>query len=159
MPLVDIKKSSIDDVEEILRLQKQSYLSEAELYNDYGIKPLTQTLDDIKQDFSKQIFLKAVTDDNTTIVGSVKAYQQNDTVFIGRLAVDPKYQNKGIGAKLMISIEEIVESAKRFELFTGHKSVKNIYLYQKLGYREFKRIPINDSLTMVYLEKFKIQNI
>jgi len=109
-----------------------------------------------KQDFSKQIFLKAVIEDNTTIIGSVKAYQQNDTVFIGRLAVDPKYQNKGIGAKLMISIEEIVESAKRFELFTGHKSIKNIYLYQKLGYREFKRIPINDSLTMVYLEKFKI---
>jgi ribosomal protein S18 acetylase RimI-like enzyme len=156
MPLVNIKKASIDDVEEILRLQKQSYLSEAELYNDYSIKPLTQTLDDIKQDFSKQIFLKAVIDDNTTIVGSVKAYQQNYTVFIGRLAVDPKYQNKGIGAKLMISIEEIVESAKRFELFTGHKSIKNIYLYQKLGYREFKRIPINNSLTMVYLEKFKI---
>jgi ribosomal protein S18 acetylase RimI-like enzyme len=156
MPLVNIKKASIDDVEEILRLQKQSYLSEAELYNDYSIKPLTQTLDDIKQDFSKQIFLKAVIDDNTTIVGSVKAYQQNDTVFIGRLAVDLKYQNKGIGAKLMISVEEIVEPAKRFELFTGHKSIKNIYLYQKLGYREFKRIPINDSLTMVYLEKFKI---
>jgi hypothetical protein len=37
----------------------------------------------------------------------------------------------------MISIEEIVESAKRFELFTGHQSIKNIYLYQKLGYREF----------------------
>ncbi len=156
MPLVNIKKASIDDVEEILHLQKQSDLSEAELYNDYSIKPLTQTLDDIKQDFLKQIFLKAVIDDNTTIVGSVKAYQQNDTVFIGRLAVDPKYQNKDIGAKLMISIEEIVESAKRFELFTGHKSIKNIYLYQKLGYREFKRIPINDSLTMVYLEKFKI---
>ena len=156
MPLVDIKRASIDDAEEILRLQKQSYLSEAELYDDYGIEPLTQTLDDIKQDFSKQMFLKAVIDDNTTIVGSVKAYQQDDTLFIGRLAVDPKYQNQGIGAKLMISIEEIVESAKRFELFTGHKSIKNIYLYQKLGYREFKRIPVNDSLTMVYLEKFKI---
>jgi ribosomal protein S18 acetylase RimI-like enzyme len=156
MPLVDIKIASIDDVEEILCLQKQSYLSEAELYNDYSIKPLIQTLDDIKQDFSKQIFLKAVIDDNTTIVGSVRAYQQNNTVFIGRLAVDPKYQNKGIGAKLMISIEEIFESAKRFELFTGHKSTKNIHLYQKLGYSEFKRISINDSLTMVYLEKFKI---
>src|SRR5919199_1449504 len=127
MSLVDIKKASINDVEEILHLQKQAYLSEAELYNDYNIKPLTQTLDDIKRDFSKQIFLKAVINDNTTIiVGSVRAYQQNDTVFIGRLAVDPKYQNKGIGAKLMISIERLFESATRFELFTGHKSIKNI---------------------------------
>jgi len=154
MPSVDIKKDSNDDVEEILQLQKQAYLSEAELYNDYHIKPLMQTLDDIKQDFLKQIFLKAVIDNKPTIVGSVRAYQQKDTVFIGRLAVRPDYQNKGIGAKLMISIEERFGSAKRFELFTGHKSIKNIYLYQKLGYREFKRIPAHDSITMIYLEKY-----
>jgi hypothetical protein len=54
----------------------------------------------------------------------------------------------------MISIEEVFESTKRFELFIGHKSIKNIYLYQKLGYGEFKRMPVNDSLTMVYLEKY-----
>ncbi len=47
MPLVDIKKVSIDDLEKILQLQKQAYLSEAEFYNDYNIKPLIQTLDDI----------------------------------------------------------------------------------------------------------------
>ena len=155
MPSVDIKKASIYDLEKILQLQKQAYLSEAELYNDYNIKPLIQTLDDIQQDFSKQVFLKAVVDDNTTIVGSVRAYQQKDTVFIGRLAVDPKYQNKGIGAKLMILIEGLFESAKRFELFTGHKSIKNIYLYQKLRYIEFKRMSINDLLTMIYFEKYK----
>ena len=43
---------------------------------------LLQTLDDIKQDFAKQIFLKAaVIDENTTsiIVGSVRAYKQKDT--------------------------------------------------------------------------------
>jgi ribosomal protein S18 acetylase RimI-like enzyme len=151
---VNIKKASIDNLEEILQLQKQAYLSEAELYDDYNIKSLLQTLDDIKQNLLKQIFLKAVIENKTTIVGSVRAYQQKDTGFIGRLAVRPDYQNKGIGAKLMISIEEIFESAKRFELFTDHKSIKNIYLYQKLGYEEFKRMPVNDSLTMVYLEKY-----
>lgn len=88
------------------------------------------------------------------MVGSVRAYQQKDTVFTGHLAVRPDYQNKDIGAKLMISIEEVFEAAKRFELFTGHKSIKNIYLYQKLGYRESTRMPVNDSLTMVYLEKY-----
>lgn len=159
MSLVDIKKASIDDLEEILHLQKQAYLSEAELYNDYYIEPLTQTIEDIKRDFSKHVFLKAVINDDTKttiIVGSVRAYQQNDTAFIGRLAVDPNYQNKGIGSELMISIEGLFESATRFELFTGHKSIKNIYLYQKLGYREFKRDFINDSLTMIYLEKYII---
>jgi predicted N-acetyltransferase YhbS len=35
------------------------------------------------------------------MVGSVRVYQLKDTVFIGRLAVRPDYQNKGIGAKLI----------------------------------------------------------
>jgi N-acetylglutamate synthase-like GNAT family acetyltransferase len=130
MHSLNIKKASIDDVEEILQMQKRAKLIFIKIIK----LNLIQTLEDIKRDFSKQIFLKAVIDNETTIVvGSVRAYQQKDTIFIGRLAIRPDYQNKDIGAKLMISIEEVFESTKRFELFTGHKSIKNIYLYQKLG--------------------------
>jgi GNAT superfamily N-acetyltransferase len=114
--LFNIKKAPIDGIGEILQLQKQAYLSEADLYNDYDIKPLLQTLDDIKQDFLNQIFLKAIIDNKTTtiIVGSVRAYKQKDTVCIGRLDVRPAYQNKGIGAKLMISMEDLFGSVRRF---------------------------------------------
>jgi hypothetical protein len=35
--------------------------------------------------------------------------------------------------------------------------MKNIYLYQKLGYQEFKRSAISDSLTRVYLEEDRIK--
>jgi N-acetylglutamate synthase-like GNAT family acetyltransferase len=130
MHSLNIKKASIDDVEEILQMQKRAKLIFIKIIK----LNLIQTLEDIKRDFSKQIFLKAVIDNETTIVvGSVRAYQQKDTIFIGRLAIRPDYQNKDIGAKLMISIEEVFESTKRFELFTGLKSIKNIYLYQKLG--------------------------
>jgi len=41
-----------------LQLQNLTYLSKTDLYNDYNIKPLLQTLDKLKQDFSKQIFSK-----------------------------------------------------------------------------------------------------
>ena len=53
----------------------------------------------------------------------------------------------------MRTIGQHFKSANHFELFTGHKSTRNLHLYQKLGYNEFKRLPINDSLTMVSLEK------
>ena len=43
MPSFDIKKASIDDVEEILQLQKQAYLSEADLYNDIILTSHTNT--------------------------------------------------------------------------------------------------------------------
>ena len=53
-----IKKALHDDLKEILQLQNLTYLSKTDLYNDYNIKPLLQTLDKLKQDFSKQIFSK-----------------------------------------------------------------------------------------------------
>ena len=53
-----IKKALHDDLKEILQLQNPTYLSKTDLYNDYNIKPLLQTLDKLKQDFSKQIFSK-----------------------------------------------------------------------------------------------------
>ena len=58
----------------------------------------------------------------------------------------------------MHSIERRHESADRYELFTGHKSTRNLHLYQKLGYHEFKRVTVYDWLTMVFLEKYNNKN-
>jgi hypothetical protein len=65
------------------------------------------------------------------------------------------FQNKGIGRLLLDAIESTFKDCQRFELFTGFKSQKNLYLYNKLGYKEFKRQIINDNLTMIYLEKIR----
>jgi GNAT superfamily N-acetyltransferase len=153
-----INRAVLEDAGTILQLQKRAYLSEAKIYNDYGIPPLTQTLEEINQDFLHQVFLKAVEDGD--IIGSVRAYLEKGTVFIGRLIVEPEHQNQGIGTMLIQSIEKYfttaTTSADRYELFTGHKSLRNLYLYQKLGYRQFKRIAVNNLLMMVFLEKYVI---
>jgi hypothetical protein len=57
---IEVKQASVEDGETILHLQMRDYLSEAEIYNDYGIPPLIQSLNEIKQEFSQQVFLKAI---------------------------------------------------------------------------------------------------
>lgn len=57
----------------------------------------------------------------------------------------------------MKAIENQLHHCLRYELFTGHKSDKNIKLYQKLGYNEVNRQYINDHLTLVYMEKIRHQ--
>ena len=153
MTSVEITKASFEDLKTILVLQKQAFLSEADIYNDFDISPpLLQTLEELTKEFSESIILKAVLGD--FIVGSVRGFQVDETVFIKRLIVNPNYQNQGIGTKLMKSIEDSFKNHKRYELFTGHKSNRNLHLYQKIGYKEFKRIPIHENLTMIYLEKY-----
>lgn len=148
---MEIEKATVLDAEEILFLQKLAYRSEAEIYNDFNLPPLIQTLEDIEKDFENQFFLKAVID--RRIIGSVRAYAQGTTCYIGRLIVHPEFQNRGIGTKLMDEIEKIFTHCKRFELFTGDKSERNLYLYQKLGYQIYKKANITDRTTIVYLEK------
>ena len=148
---MEIKRASVEDSHEIFKLQRLAFQIQAEIYNNYNIPPLTQTLEELEEVFLHKTFLKVVY--NNKIVGSVRAYMNEGRCIIGKLIVHPDFQNQGIGTKLMNEIEAIFNKAKIYELFTGHKSKKNLYLYQKLGYKEIKKEKINDKLTYVYLEK------
>lgn len=133
---MNIFQADINDAEEILVLQKLAFQTEGKLYNNFNIAPLNQTLDEIRLEFNTHIFLKAV--ENGKIVGTVRAYEKSKTCYIGRLAVHPDMQNRGIGTALMKSIENNFQSS-RFELFAGSKSLKNLSLYKKLGYSIYKK--------------------
>jgi len=148
-----IERATVADAEEVLSLQKLAYRSEAEIYDDFTIPPLLQTLEEIKKDFENQTILKATLDEK--IRGSVRAFIKEGTCYVGRLIVHPDFQNRGMGKELMKKIEEIFMEAQRFELFTGHRSEKNLYLYQKLGYKISKTVNVHDRLNIVYLEKRK----
>ena len=149
---MNIIVANIEDSEKILGLQKLAYQSEAEIYQDYSIPPLMQTIEEIKREFGVQTFLKA-SDEKDDIIGSVRAYSDNDSCFIGRVIVHPEWQGKGIETKLMNSIEEHFSDAQRYELFTGTKSVGNIRFYKRLGYKPFKEQAVNEFLSLIYLEK------
>lgn len=66
--------------------------------------------------------------------------------------VHPKKQRNGIGANLLEAIEKEYPG-QRYELFTSTKSISNIKLYERHGYKTFKKEQISDDLCFVYLEK------
>ena len=146
-----ITQATSADAEEILALQKLAYQSEAAIYQDYTIPPLRQTLGEITAEFQTRLFLKAAA--GGCIRGSVRAHLTDGTCYIGRLIVHPAYQNLGLGTQLMSKIEGYFPEAQRYELFTGHLSERNLYLYRKLGYLPIRREPVSGKLTLVFLEK------
>lgn len=149
-----IRRAPVADAVEILALQKLAYRSEAAIYNDFSIQPLTQTLEEVEREFDRMLFLEALT--GGRIVGSVRARQEQGTCFIGKLIVHPAFRNRGLGTRLMREIEGRFGDAERFELFTGHRSEGNLRLYRRLGYRAFRERKVGDALTLVFLEKHRL---
>jgi ribosomal protein S18 acetylase RimI-like enzyme len=148
---VKIEKAKREDLNEILELQYLAYQSEAALFGTNDIPPLRQTLNEVVEEYNVGTILKMV-DENGIIIGSVRAKENNDTVYIGKLMVHPDYRGNGFGTKLLSEIEHLFPN-KRYELFTSTRSVDNIRLYQKSGYKIFSERIENDELTFVYMEK------
>ena len=146
-----IERANKEDLATILQLQYLAYQSEAELFGTQDIPPLKQTLGEVEREYEAGIILR-MTDEQGKIVGSVRAKEQDGTVYIGKLMVHPDHRRKGLGSTLLTEIEKCYPG-KRYELFTSTRSVDNLRLYQKMGYKPFRQQAVTDELVFVYLEK------
>ena len=146
-----IEKATVVDLPKILQLQKTCYQESAERYDDFGIPPLVQTIEQLEAEHTTSTILKALERDE--IVGSIRAFARDGTCYIGRVIVHPKFQNRGIGKRMMQAIEDTFLSEKRFELFTGFRDEKNLYFYKSQGYVPFKEERRNEKIAFVFLEK------
>ena len=146
-----IVRAAQDDLAAILALQKCAFVSEAEIYGACCVAPLSQTIDEIRDEFATKTFLKALR--GSALIGSVRASDENGVVHIEKLIVHPDCQNQGVGRRLMQAVEAAFPQARIFRLMTGHKSLKNIQLYQKLGYHISRSEKISDTIFFVHMEK------
>lgn len=105
----------------------------------------------MENEYQKGLILKAL-DEDKTIIGSVRAFCDNGTVYIGKLMVHPSKQGQGIGTQLLLAMEKQYPK-QRYELFTSTRSEKNIALYRKFGYKIFNEEQVTGELRFVYLEK------
>jgi ribosomal protein S18 acetylase RimI-like enzyme len=153
-PVFAIQPATVADATQILALQQLAYESEARLYEDWTIPPLTQTLESLRSELHNDTVLKAV--DDQVIVGSVRATVSDNICQIGRLMVHPTHQGRGIGTALMQAIEALFPAASGFELFTGSRSEGNIRLYIRLGYAVTGARRVSDRVTLVVLSKASV---
>ncbi|MFC7929642.1 GNAT family N-acetyltransferase [Streptomyces cinereoruber] len=156
---VTISAADARDAEHILKLQYLCYQSEAELYGDWSIEPLTQSLDALRAELEEGHGLVARLGDE--VVASVRARVDEDgTVRIAKLIVHPRMRRHGLGGRLLDAIErhfaavpEAASPVKRFQLFTGHRSEVNLRLYRSKGYAQVATRELGPKLTLVTLEK------
>jgi len=149
---MELEAAGEKDLGQILELQKKAFHGQALIYCDFSLPSLTQTLDDLRKEFSLKTIYKVELEEK--IIGSVRCFMRNNILYIEKLIVDPDFQNRGIGTKIMREIEHRYAAiVNRYELSTGHKSARNLHLYKKLGYKEIRQEPLNDNCNLIVMEK------
>jgi GNAT superfamily N-acetyltransferase len=154
-PAADLKivRATAADAPAILDLQKLAYQTEALLYDDWSLPPLTQTLESLLDEFARAVVLKAL--QGGRLAGSVRAHASEGVCRVGRLIVQPQAQGRGIGTQLMRQIEREFPQTHKFELFTGSRSAGNIRLYERLGYVRVREKVLSPTVTLVFMEKVR----
>lgn len=144
---------STADAGEILTLQRAAYLREAQLHDDLALPPLTETLDELVRVLARPDVLARGIRDHGRLIAAVRLVVHDDQAELGRLIVAPDRQGEGIGTALLDQAENSVPATvTTITLFTGERSVANLRLYRRHGYRETHRSPAGH-YQLVHMQK------
>lgn len=153
MGQITVRDITPDDAGEVLTLQRAAFVQEALIYRSVDMPPLTQTLDEVRAELEENLGCVAL--DGPRMVGAVRARRDGDLLLIGRIAIAPDQQGRGIGTTLLDAVETRgrAAGATEAELFTGSLSEANLRLYEREGYVETQRVPGDDGIEQVFLRK------
>ena len=133
-------KPELKDIERIAAISKRAFETDTEVGGTIGDYP--PEYDSIlwhEQMRNEGHLMQAVVDGE--IVGGAILFVDNDgeSLYIGRIFIDPVHHRKGYGLSLMKLVEACYPGIRKINLDTPLWNVRTNAFYTKLGYREEKR--------------------
>jgi len=127
---------SADIARRIHAVQMRAYAQEAALLGAVRFPPLERTVEDIRN--SPERFLVATHEDLIVGAISVEPDAQDMGINIASLVVDPSFQRKGIGRRLL---EAVLAAHGEGDLTvqTGARNLPALALYESVGFVPFRR--------------------
>ena len=132
--------AELKDIERIAAISKRAFETDIEVGGAMGDYP--PEYDSVlwhEQMRNEGHLLRAVVDGE--IVGAAILFVDKDgeSLYIGRIFIDPVYHRKGYGLSLMKLVEAYYPGIRKIQLDTPLWNVRTNAFYRKLGYREVNR--------------------
>ncbi|CAH8770394.1 GNAT family N-acetyltransferase [Paenibacillus dendritiformis] len=134
-----LERAIKNDAPKLAELQKASFDEESKHFNNNEIggppgydsiswqEEMMQICEYLKVLFNGQI-----------IGGALILIESNHVHNLGRIFIDPNFQNQGIGMKVMKEIERSFPDSTKWWLDTPSWSVKNHHFYTKCGFTKVR---------------------
>lgn len=168
MVVNQLKLARLDNAEELCKLINLAYRGEHGWTKENKLVSGDRiNIDEVKALIRKTDSFLLVAIVNGDIVACVCVEQKEQHAYIGLLAVDPRYQNKGVGRKVLYLAEAYAINqlhVKKLSMVVISQRKELIEYYERRGYRktgvveEYPRhlnvgIPMVEGLTIEYLVK------
>lgn len=144
---IKIQRTTINEAEVLLDIQREAFKEDLDKYQDYDTSPATEAIEKLMRKINNS-FHYTVFQENT-IIGGIEVRKLSETQFyLNRVYLSPNYQNKGIGAKLMGFVENEFPEASEWTLSTPYMNYRNHYFYEKFGYKKISEHIITEKLIL-----------
>ena len=150
---VEIRVVGDEHAGELLTVRRAAFVSEAQVYGDPNIPPLTQTLDELRADLADADVVTLGAWRGPRLVGSVRLGHEGNRATLGRFVVVPDLHGQGIGTALLEAVPaHLGPDTTEVWVFTGRDSLQNLAMYTKHGYEHQYDRTAGD-LTYAYLRR------
>ncbi|MEE3344263.1 MAG: GNAT family N-acetyltransferase [Bacilli bacterium] len=150
---VKLKRVTIKDIDEVIKMQKESFKPLLDKYHDGKANPYNESFDKVKYKIENYFYYFIII--NGEKVGAIAINDKKDGTKkkIAPIYILPKFQNKGYGQLAMKEVERI-HGEHDWKLDTILEEKGNCHLYEKFGYKQTGKFEkISDLQTIVFYEK------
>ena len=139
-----IRLATIDDAAAVTALTRSAYSKWVPLI---GREPLPMRADHAAHIRDHRADLLFVGRD---LAGLVETVERDDAVLIENLAVEPRFQKRGYGRKMVAYAEQLAREARltTVRLYTNQRFEENLRLYASLGYEVEQEEALNGGIAV-----------
>jgi GNAT superfamily N-acetyltransferase len=152
--MITFEKAILLDAEKLTEVQTRCFDDDSKRFlgTECGGPPGYDSVDWQRQMIQHGIYYKILY--NGQIIGGIIAYPTHDGQYeIGRIYLDPDFQNQGIGKQAMAFTEGLYPEAKRWTLDTPSWAVRNHHFYENLGYIKVREEAAHGEERLYFYEK------
>lgn len=149
---IRIARTNMEEAQELLNIQKQAFQSDLEKYRDFATNPAAESLISFIQRILISQHYTIFIDEE--IAGSIDIRKiSEDHYLLNQLCLNPKWQNRGFGSKIMKMMEEMFPNVTIWSLKTQKDNARNRHFYEKAGYFFIGEQRMTHQLSLVEHEK------